>query len=213
MTYTEQMKAILEKAGGSTNSNLYSEILLAILDALSSGGGGTDIPQSDIDNLKKLLEITYDNEYTLIDDTGASPAFEQISGQISSMAYANQDMQQSISDMQRTLERVPQQSPNTAMVGRGTDGVYVSYIPVWDDKNIYTLRSGIFQMTGVGKTVSKSDIFEIGGQVGGNYSIVVESLDTTSKQLNTMVCSDGKFNFQNDIALGNAGVIVYILED
>lgn len=213
MTYTEQMKAILEKAGGNTDSNLYSEILLAILDALSSSGGGTDIPQSDIDNLKKLLAIKYEDEYTLIDDAGASPAFEQISGQISSLAYANQDMQQSISDMQNTLERVPQQSPDTAMVGRGADGVYVSYIPIWDEHNVYTLRSGIFQMTGVGKTVSKNDIFEIGGQVGGNYSVVVESLDTTSKQLNTMVCSDGKFNFQNDIALGNAGVIVYILED
>lgn len=206
MTYTEQMKAILEKAGGSTDSNLYSEILLAILDALSSGGSGTDIPQSDIDNLKKLLEITYDNEYTLIDDTGASPAFEQISGQISSMAYA-------IQSIQDTLESVPHQRPNTALVSGGTDGVYVSYIPIWEQNNVYMLRSGVFQMTGVGKTVSKNDIFGIGGQIGGNYPIVVESLDTTSKQLNTMVCNDGQFNFQNDIALGNAGVIVYILED
>lgn len=202
MTYTEQMKAILEKAGGNTNSNLYSEILLAILDALSSSNGGT----SDIDNLKKLLEIKYEDEYTLIDDAGASPAFEQISGQISSMAYT-------IQDMQNTLARVPQKSPDTAMLSGGTDGVYVSYIPIWEENNVYTLRSGMFQMTGVGKTVSKNDIFRMGGQIGGNYPIVVESLDTTSKQLNTMVCNDGNFNFQNDIALGNAGVIVYILED
>ena len=179
---------------------------MKILDALSSSSGGTDIPQSDIDNLKKLLAIKYEDEYTLIDDAGASPAFEQISGQIDSMSYT-------IQDMQNTLERMPRKSPNTGMVGRGTDGVYVSYIPIWDENNVYTLRSGIFQMTGVGKTVSKNDIFGIGGQLGGNYSIVVESLDTTSKQLNTMVCNDGKFNFQNDIALGNAGVIVYILED
>lgn len=53
MTYTEQMKAILEKAGGSTDSNLYSEILLKILDALSSGGSGGSGSSQEIEAIKQ----------------------------------------------------------------------------------------------------------------------------------------------------------------
>lgn len=55
MTYTEQMKAILEKAGGKTDSNLYSEILLKILDALSSGGSGGSGSSQEIEAIKQAV--------------------------------------------------------------------------------------------------------------------------------------------------------------
>ena len=71
MTYTEQMKAILEKAGGSTDSNLYSEILLKILDALSSSGGGSGSGQ-EIEAVKqavaRLKKDKIDNPLTSDDD-------------------------------------------------------------------------------------------------------------------------------------------------
>ena len=62
-------KAILEKAGGSTNSNLYSEILLAILDALSSSGGGSS---QEIEAIKQVVaglkKDKIDNPLTSDDD-------------------------------------------------------------------------------------------------------------------------------------------------
>lgn len=236
MTYTEQMKAILAKAGGSTDSNLYSEILLAILDALStSSGGGIDektladitantnarhthanktaldgIAKSDIDNLKALLAVDYystdGDTYKIIDENGASPAFEQISGQIGSMAYT-------LSDVSERLGRVPQKDAQTAMVAGGMDGVYTSYIPVWDDNGTYYLRSGVWRMWGSGKTVTTEVEFNVGGGLSGNHEIVVESLDSSTKTLNTLIATNGKFKFANDIALGTSGVMIYMIED
>lgn len=237
MTYTEQMKAILAKAGGSTDSNLYSEILLAILDALStSSGSGVDeqtladiaentkarhthtnktalnkITQSDIDNLKALLAVDYytpDGEtYKIIDDSGASPIFEQLSGQIGSMSYT-------LSDISERLSKVPQKDALTAMVAGGMDGVETSYIPVWtDSSNSYYLRSGVWRMWGSGKTVTTDVEFDIGGGISGGYEVVVESLDSSTKSLNTMIFTDGKFKFSNNIALGTSGVMIYMIED
>lgn len=164
----------------------------------------------DVLDIRNRTEYTPTEDYhpatkKYVDDNSNASLVEQLGADVYTL-------QSDVSSLQSIMENVSTMSPDTGMLGVSMDGVTPSSMPIWFRNNSYFPRSGVWRISGTDKTITTDVEFDVGGGMSGSYEVVVESMDTSSKAINTMICTDGKFKFANNIELGTSGVLIYIIE-
>ena len=164
----------------------------------------------DVLGIRNTTEYTPTEDYhpatkKYVDDNTNMSLLEDLGSQVYTL-------RNDVSSLQSTMETVSTSSPDTAMLVVSMDGVTTSDMPIWIVNNYYVPRSGVWRISGTDKTITTDVEFDMGGGASGSYEVVVESLDTATKTLNTMNFTDGKFKFANNIELGTSGVLIYIIE-